>query len=190
MRALVSARDWRVRSMAICVSSLETRTCSTAIRVFKSSCGARVVIQPKCERALFVSRVWTLYPQLIFFAKKRLWSLGPVTDIWHCSRPQPSNSPALLIGRRNLRRRSAIAVLAFPGFGGYGLGLDLADDDIRLGVRHSLRPGRLLKTGRLGEALTCRLRRRWARITSCLLRSSSGRSYSAQPHYRGKSQAR
>lgn len=68
MSALVSARDWRLRSMAICVSSLEDRTCSTATRVFKRTSEVRAVIQRTCELALFVSSLATCYPLFIFLA--------------------------------------------------------------------------------------------------------------------------
>src|SRR5665809_80415 len=70
MSALVSARDWRVRSMAICVSSLENRTCSTATWVFKRTCGM-AIIQRKCDQALFVSSLATNYPQFISYQRRR-----------------------------------------------------------------------------------------------------------------------
>ena len=69
MSALVSARDWRLRSMAICVSSLEDRTCSTAVLVLKRTSEVRAVIQRTCEPALFVSSLATCYPQFIFWQR-------------------------------------------------------------------------------------------------------------------------
>ena len=75
MSALISARDWRVRCMATCVSSRENRTCSTAARVFKRTCG-RAAIQPRCERALFVSSQAPYYPPfyLVVSSASRSWS--------------------------------------------------------------------------------------------------------------------
>jgi len=97
MSALVSARDWRLRSMAICVSSLEDRTCSTAARVFKRTSEVRAVIQCTCERVLFVSSLATCYPQFIFA------SVGSLAFV--------DNSPSagLFIWMRESRSSSRIA---------------------------------------------------------------------------------
>jgi hypothetical protein len=54
--------------MAICVSSLEDRICSTAARVFKRTSEVRAVIPRTCEPALFVSSLARCYPQFIFLA--------------------------------------------------------------------------------------------------------------------------
>jgi hypothetical protein len=51
--------------------------------------------------------------------------------------------PSLLFRRRNLRRFDIA-----PRTGGYGLSLDLANDDVRPGGRHRLRSGCFLKTAR------------------------------------------